>query len=52
MAGYLSKGRNAHCRELLRKGYNEATYEGAKSALQRVKKELSLINESGVRSLE
>lgn len=49
---YLPKGRQAHFRGLLRRAYNETTYGGARGALAGVKKELSLINESAVRSLE
>ena len=49
---YLSKGRQAAFRKLLQRAYEEPTYEGAKRALMRVKRELSLINESVVRSLE
>jgi putative transposase len=49
---YLSKGRKAHFRTLLQRAYEQPTYEGAKGALTRVKKELSLLNESAVRSLE
>jgi len=49
---YLPKGRKATFRKLLQRAYEEPTYEGAKRALQRVKKELSLVNESAIRSLE
>jgi putative transposase len=49
---YLPKGRKAHFRRLLQNAYEQSTYEAAKGALMRVKKELSLINESAVRSLE
>jgi len=49
---YLPKGRKAAFRRLLQKAYEQPTYEGAKGALMRVKKELSLLNESAVRSLE
>ena len=49
---YLPKGRRAAFRKLLQRAYQEPTYEGAKRALMRVKRELSLVNESAVRSLE
>jgi len=52
VAGYLSKGRQAHFMELSRKAYNEPTYEGVKTELMRVKKQLSLLNKSAVRSLK
>ncbi len=50
--GYLPKGRKATFRKLLQRAYEEPTYEGARMALKRVAKELSLVNESAVRSLE
>ncbi len=49
---YLPKARQAPFRKVLQRAYEEPTYEGAKRALMRVKRELSLINESAVRSLE
>jgi putative transposase len=49
---YLPKGRKAAFRELLQRAYEQPTYEGAKGALMRVSRELSLVNESAVRSLE
>jgi transposase-like protein len=49
---YLPKARQSPFRKLLQRAYEEPTYEGAKRALMRVKRELSLINESAVRSLE
>jgi len=49
---YLPKARQAPFRKLLQRAYEEPTYEGAKRALMRVKRELSLINESAVRSRE
>ena len=52
MVDYLPKARQAPFRKLLQRAYEEPTYEGAKRALMRVKRELSLINESAVRSLE
>ena len=52
VVNYLPKGRKATFRKLLQRAYEEPTYQGAKMALKRVKKELSLVNESAVRSLE
>jgi putative transposase len=49
---YLPKGRKAHFKRLLQRAYEQPSYEAAKGALMRVKKELSLLNESAVRSLE
>jgi len=49
---YLPKGRKAAFRRLLQRAYEQPTYEAAKGALMRVTKELSLLNESAVRSLE
>ena len=49
---YLPKGRKAPFRRLLQRAYEQPTYEGAKRALMRAKRELSLVNESAVRSLE
>ena len=45
LVGYLPKVRRAAFRELLQRAYEEPTHEGAKKALKRVKKELSLIND-------
>jgi putative transposase len=52
LVDYLPKGRKAHFRTLLQNAYEQPTYEAAKGALMRAKKELSLVNESAVRSLE
>lgn len=49
---YLPKGKQEAFRKKLQSAYEEPTYEDAKKALNKVKKELSLINESAVRSLE
>ncbi len=49
---YLPKGRKAAFRRLLQRAYEQPTYEDAKGALMRAKKELSLLNEPAVRSLE
>lgn len=52
MVSYLSKGEQAIFRKKLQRAYKEPTYEGAKETLKKVRKELSVINESAVRSLE
>lgn len=52
VVSYLPKGRQATFRKLLQRAYGEPTYEGAKEAIRRLKRELSLINESAVRSLD
>ena len=52
VVGYFSKGRQGHFRGFLRRAYKEPTYEGVKTALMRVKKQLSLLNDSAVTSLE
>jgi len=49
---YLAKEHQETFRRKLQRAYQEPTYEKAKAALMKVKKELSLINESAVRSLE
>lgn len=49
---YLPKGKQDVFRNKLQSAYEEPTYEDAKKALNKVKKELLLINESAVRSLE
>lgn len=49
---YLPKGKQETFRKKLQSAYEEPIYEDAKKALNKVKKELSLINESAVRSLE
>ena len=48
----ISLRQDAPFRKPLQRAYEEPTYEGANRALMRVKRELSLINESAVRSLE
>jgi len=40
------KGRKAALRKLVQKAYEKPTYEGAKMALKRLKRELSLVNKS------
>ena len=52
MVDYLPKSQRATWRKKLQRAYEEPTYEGAKMALKRVAKGLSLVNESAVRSLE
>lgn len=52
VVSYLAKEQQETFRRKLQKAYQEPTYEKAKAALMKVKKELSLINESAVRSLE
>lgn len=52
VVSYLSKGGQAAFRKGLQRAYEQPTYEGANRTLQKVKKELFLINESAVQSLE
>lgn len=49
---YLSKEHQELFRNKLQNAYNKESYEGAKKALEKVRKELSLVNESAVRSLD
>ncbi len=49
---YLPKSHRATWRKKLQRAYEEPTYEGAKMALKTVAKELTIVNESTVRSLE
>ena len=49
---YLPKERQVIFRKSLQRAYEKSTYKSAKEALNRVKKELSLMNESAVKSLE
>jgi putative transposase len=49
---YLAKEHQETFKRKLQKAYQEPTYEKAKAALMKVKKELLLINESAVHSLE
>lgn len=49
---YLPKTLQESFTRSLQKAYERPTYEQAKEALTRIKKELSLVNESAVRSLE
>ena len=52
VVSYLGEGQKQTIRGRLQHAYNSPTLAGAKAALLRVKKELSLQNESAVRSLE
>ena len=49
---YLPKGQQATWRRKLQRAYSQPTYEAAHQALNRLKPELRLINESAVTSLE
>ena len=52
VVSYLSKEHQDIFRRKLQRAYQEPTYERAKAVLYQIKRELSLINESAVRSLE
>lgn len=52
VVSYLPKTRQDAIRRGLQRAYEEPSYEGAKKTLEKVKKEISLINESAVRSLD
>ena len=52
VVSYLGEGQKQTIRGRLQHAYNRPTFAEAKAALLRVKKELSLQNESAVRSLE
>ncbi len=49
---YLDKSRQSHFRRKLQAAYERPTYEAAKKRLGQIKKELALINQSAVNSLE
>ena len=49
---YLPKRRRSYFRGLLQRAYEEPDYEKAKEKMKEVKGELSVVNESAVRSLE
>lgn len=49
---YLPKGKQAEMKMRLQNAYEAETYEGAKKKINTIKKELMLINESAVKSLE
>ncbi len=52
VVSYLPKGKQKAFMRALQKAYEKPDLEGAKEALKRVKRELSIINESAVSSLE
>jgi putative transposase len=52
VVSYLATSQQRHFRNKLQAAYAEPSYAAAKAALQRVRKELSLVNESAVRSLD
>ena len=52
VVGYLPKGLQAAFRKKLQKAYEKPDYKEAKAALERVGKELQLVNESALTSLE
>lgn len=49
---YLPKAKQDRFRKALQRAYRESSYEKAKEGIGKTKRELSLINESAVRSLE
>ena len=49
---HLPKGRQGRIGRKLQAAYDEPTYEGAKGALGRLRKELELLNRSAVKSLD
>jgi transposase-like protein len=49
---YLPKKKQDTFRRELNKAFNEPTYEGAKAAIQVVRKKLKVINERAVKSLD
>jgi len=52
VVGYLPKAMQASMRRKLQEAYQELTYEKAKEKLLRIRKELQLINQSAVSSLD
>lgn len=52
VVSYLPKSQQEKVRKNLQGAYEETTYDEAKAALKKVRDELSLINESAVRSLD
>jgi len=52
VVGYLPKGMQASMRRKLQEAYQEPTYERAKEKLLKIRKELQLINQSAVGSLD
>ena len=49
---YLAEERKSHFRRRLQAAYEQSTYEKAKKRLEAIKRELRLINQSAVTSLE
>jgi len=52
VVSYLANSQQGHFRGKLQAAYAQPTYERAKAALERVRRELTLVNESAVRSLD
>jgi len=52
VVSYLPKKRQDTFRKKLRHALNQPTYDDAKDAIQRLREELAIINESAVRSLD
>jgi transposase-like protein len=52
VVGYLPKSMQASMRRRLQEAYHEMTYEKAKEKLLKIRKELQLINQSAVNSLD
>jgi len=52
VVGYLPKAMQAGMRRKLQEAYQESTYEKAKDKLLKIRKELQLINQSAVNSLD
>ena len=52
VVGYLPKSMQASMRRKLQEAYQESTYERAKDKLSKIRKELQLINQSAVSSLD
>lgn len=52
VVSYLPRGEQVNIRKALQRAYEETTYNKAKEALREVKRELLIINESAVGSLE
>jgi transposase-like protein len=52
MVSYLAKGRQGEFRRKLTEAYEKPTYTEARESLMKIKKELSILNESAVASLE
>ncbi len=52
VVSYLAKGKRDSFRMALQRAYERPDYESAKESLKKVKRELSIINESAVNSLD